>query len=85
MAGVLEKKSNIDYSHDTIQKLIERHHNFDHTNFAYITMIGVWDVLGNNKLDEQMLIRGHTEHLIQLKEKICEAVDQEIKRRQQNN
>lgn len=84
MAGVMEKKSNIERSHESIQKLIEQHHNIDHSYYAYIMMIGVWDVLGNNKLDEQLLIRGHTEHLIKLKEKVCEAVDKEIERRQQN-
>jgi len=84
MAGALENKSSIDHSHNTVQKLIENHHNIDHTTFAYVTMIGVWDVLGNNKLDEQLLVRGRSEHLSQLKEKICQAIDKEIDRRKES-
>lgn len=82
MSGTLEKKSNIEQSHNAIQKIIEQFHNIDHTTYAYVMMIGVWDVLGNNKLDQQLLIRGRTEHLKQLKQQLCEAIDTEIERRE---
>lgn len=83
MPGTMQKPDRIEKTHHTIQKLIENHHSLDHTTQGYICMIGVWDVLGRNQLDDQILIRGRSEHLQFMKEQLCAAIDKEIERRKE--
>lgn len=69
-------------SHPMILKWLKRYYPINHTSVAYLGIFGIWDVLGKNELDQHVVIHGRTEQLEELKDRLCEAIDKEIERRQ---
>jgi hypothetical protein len=70
-----------DKMHRVFKKWLNQTYGLDHHTVAYVGMYGVWDMMGNNDLDSNIIINGRTEHLEQLKETLCTAIDNEIARR----
>jgi hypothetical protein len=65
-----------------IRKWLHQTYGLDHHTVGYVGMFGVWDIMGNNKLDSNVIISGRTEHLLELKENLCTIIDEEIARRE---
>lgn len=66
-----------------IMRWFSKHYNLRHSSYAYIGMFGVWDMMGNNPIDQQVFLSGRTDHLVQMKETLCKAIDEELERRKQ--
>lgn len=69
-------------SHLMIQRWLKKYYPLEHTSIAYVGMYGVWDVMGRNELDNFAVVEGRTEHLVELKQRLCDAIDAEIARRE---
>ncbi len=70
-------------THRMIMRWFNKHYNLKHSAYGYIGMFGVWDMAGKNEIDLQVLLSGRTEHLIQMRDTLNKAIDEEIKRREE--
>lgn len=65
-----------------VQKWINKYYPMEHHTVAYVGIFGVWDIMGHNEIDSQVLVKGPTDHLKILKSQLCNAIDKEISRRE---
>ena len=82
MAGTMISNPIKENSHLIIQRWLKKYYPLEHTSIAYVGMYGVWDVMGRNELDNFAFVEGRTEQLVELKKRLCDAIDAEIARRQ---
>ncbi|TVQ13887.1 MAG: hypothetical protein EA364_05495 [Balneolaceae bacterium] len=85
MNQVIKRSINSSQIKQLFSKWFNKHYRLEHTSIGYIGMFGVWDVMGKNELDQQFFISGRTEHLIQMRDYLNEAIDEAIAVRQENS
>ena len=85
MNQVIKRSVNSSQIKQLFSKWFKKHYRVEHTSIGYIGMFGVWDVMGNNELDQQFFISGRTEHLIRMRDYLNEAIDEAIAERQGNS
>lgn len=68
-----------------ILRWFRKHFNLQHTSHGFIGVFGVWDVMGDNNLDKHVFVNGKTKHLIEMRDMLIEAIDNEIEKRTEAN
>jgi hypothetical protein len=85
MNQVIKRSVNSSQIKQFFSKWFKKHYRVEHTSIGYIGMFGVWDMMGNNELDQQFFISGRTEHLIRMRDYLNEVIDETLANRQGNS
>jgi hypothetical protein len=85
MNQMTKRSVNKSQINDFFRKWFRKHYKTEHTAIGYIGMYGVWDVMGKNEIDQQFFISGRTEHLIQMRDMLDEAIRETVTDREENS
>ncbi|MFU8859327.1 MAG: hypothetical protein ACNA8K_02785 [Cyclonatronaceae bacterium] len=85
MQQVIKRSVNSNQIKQLFSKWFNKHYRVEHTSIGYIGMFGVWDMMGKNELDQQLFISGRTEHLIQMRDYLNDAIEEAIAEREEDS
>lgn len=85
MNQVIKRSVNSSQIKRLFSKWFKKHYRIEHTSIGYIGMFGVWDMMGKNELDQQFFISGRTDHLIQMRDHLNNAIEEALLERQENS